>query len=330
MSSAPTIPRIVITPGEPAGIGPNIVIDIAQQEWPAELVIVGDPELIRERASLLKKSIVLHEVDLTKPPTATSAGEIKFLPVKLVSACVPGQLDIKNSPYVLRCLEIATDLCLQNKANALVTGPVHKSIMNDANINFSGHTEFLAERTGAKKTIMLFVVDELKVALMTTHIPLALVSSAITKEKIIETVMLLHKELMQKFHISDPKILVCGLNPHAGENGYLGREEIDIITPALFQLRTDNINVIGPLPADTVFTEKLLKLGDVVLAMYHDQALPVVKYIGFSDAVNMTLGLPFVRTSVDHGTAIDLAGGDEADAGSLRSAVLLAIELAGN
>jgi 4-hydroxythreonine-4-phosphate dehydrogenase len=322
-----SVPRILITPGEPAGIGPDIVVQLAQQEWDAELVVVADPTVLQARAKQLSLSLELLPAEITSPVTKHQAGTLKIIPVATSAPVTPGVLDSKNARYVLECLEIATDLCLQNKASALVTGPVQKSIINAANIPFSGHTEFLAERCQSKDAIMLFVVDDLKVALATTHLPLAKVSAAITKEKLISLIQQLHDELQNKFGIADPRILVCGLNPHAGEEGLLGSEEIEVITPALEQLRADHINVIGPLPADTIFTAKHRENADVILAMYHDQALPVVKYLGFDRAVNVTLGLRIIRTSVDHGTALDVAGSGNADAGSLAAAVRLAIQL---
>jgi 4-hydroxythreonine-4-phosphate dehydrogenase len=312
------VPRILITPGEPAGIGPEITAKIAQLSWNAELICVCDPELLLP--------LPVQIIDLKNPAEIHQPGILKCIPVKLSSPCIPGKLNLDNANYVLECLKIATAICIQTGA-ALVTGPVNKSIINDAGIAFTGHTEFLAQQCQVKNPIMLFVADQLRVALATTHLPLAEVSKNITQEKLISTLRLLHQELQKKFRITHPKILICGLNPHAGEMGHLGREEIDTIEPALKQLRAENIDVIGPLAADTIFTEKYLKMADAVLAMYHDQALPVVKYLSFGHAVNVTLGLPIVRTSVDHGTALDIAGTKSADAGSLVSAIQLAIEL---
>ncbi len=320
-------PRIVISPGEPAGIGPDITIKIAQQAWPAELIAVCDPELLRARAQTLGLPLKIIPGDFKKTASAHVPGTIKIIPVSLNAPCEIGKLNRTNSSYVIQCLEIATEHCLQQDTQALVTGPIHKGIINDAGISFSGHTEFLAQYCHASNVLMLFVTKNLKVALATTHIPLAAVSRSITTKNLITTLQLLHQELQSRFKITAPKILVCGLNPHAGESGYLGREEIEIIEPALKQLRTKNIHVIGPLPADTLFTEKYLKTADAVLAMYHDQALPVVKYMSFGHAVNVTLGLPIIRTSVDHGTALDIAGTDKVDAGSMEAAVRLAIEL---
>jgi 4-hydroxythreonine-4-phosphate dehydrogenase len=258
---------------------------------------------------------------------AHTSGTLKIIPVKLPVAAIPGQLNSANAGFVMDCLTLATDLCLENNAQALVTGPVQKSVINEAGIAFTGHTEFLAARCQASQVIMLFVVDSLKVALLTTHIPLSQVAKAITQNKIIAAVQLLNNELKNRFGIKNPAILVSGLNPHAGESGHLGHEEIDIIEPALDLLRKENIHVIGPLPADTLFTQKYLNTADAVLAMYHDQALPVVKNIGFDRAVNVTLGLPIIRTSVDHGTALDIAGSKNANAGSMQEAVKLAIKL---
>lgn len=319
--------RILITPGEPAGIGPDIVLQIAQQHWPAELIAVCDPDLLITRAKHLSLPIQLMEADLTNPAESHRSGILKILPLQMSVPCKIGELNPNNAPYVIHCLELATDLCLQHKANALVTGPVQKSVINEAGIPFTGHTEFLAERCHAPQVLMLFVVNALKVALVTTHIPLAQVSKAITTERLLNVSRLLSSELQNQFNIKQPKILVCGLNPHAGEMGHIGDEELRVIEPALNLLRNEKINMLGPLPADTIFTKKYLKTADAVLAMYHDQALPIVKYIGFSHAVNVTLGLPIIRTSVDHGTALDMAGTKQADSGSLCAAIKLAIEL---
>jgi len=321
------IPRILITPGEPAGIGPDILLQAIQQPWAAELVAVCDPELLSMRAKKLNLPLSLIPFDAAATPKVSPLSTVKILSVPLNAPVQVGKLAHENASYVLRCLEIATDYCLQNKTAALVTGPVHKGIMNDANFDFSGHTEFLAQRCKSSQSVMLFVTPEIKVALLTTHLPLSQVPTAVTAEKLQQVLRILHIELSKKFGLSDPKIIVCGLNPHAGEQGHLGREEIDIIEPALEQLRREKMQLIGPLPADTAFTKSQLQRADAILAMYHDQALPVVKYSGFEHAVNVTLGLPIIRTSVDHGTALDLAGTGQADAGSLKSAIALAIDL---
>jgi len=326
MSSIST-KRILVTPGEPAGIGPDIVIQIAQLPWPVELVAIADPDLLTQRAKQLGLPLRLITGDSGQGQESHQPGSLKIIPVKLNIPAEPGTLNAGNSEYVLRTLEIAADLCKKNMADAVVTGPVHKGIINQANIPFTGHTEFFAHFCQVQHTVMLFVVDQMKVALATTHIPLAKVPHAITKERLHLVLSILNSELQQKFHIKSPRMLVCGLNPHAGEGGYLGREEIDVIAPVLKELQEQNYIVDGPLPADTIFTPKNLEQADVVLAMYHDQALPVVKYAGFGHAVNVTLGLPFVRTSVDHGTAIGIAGTGAADAGSMKAAIELAIKI---
>lgn len=334
------ISRLLITPGEPAGIGPDITIQIAQQEWRAQLVVIADPTLLAERAKQLNLPLNLITFDINAPIAVQPKGSLYILPVALKDSVTPGILNVKNAAYVMETLTIAADLCMQKKAQAVVTGPVHKGVINQANISFSGHTEFFAERAKVKSTVMLFVVqsirgsfadeprnDEasLKVALVTTHLALSAVPTAITTEKLRDTITLLHQALKQQFQIEQPHIAVCGLNPHAGENGYLGREEIDVITPTLNELNQNGFQLVGPLSADTMFTPKQLKQVDAVVAMYHDQALPLVKYIGFGHAVNMTLGLPFIRTSVDHGTALDVAGTGQADAGSMMAALKLAL-----
>jgi 4-hydroxythreonine-4-phosphate dehydrogenase len=319
--------RLVITPGEPAGIGPDITIQMAQQPWDAELVVIADPDLLAKRAKCLDLPLQLQTSDPDLPPGSHTPGSLKIIPVRSSATAEPGSLNTKNADYVIRTLETAASLCMNKKADAIVTGPVHKGVINKAGIAFTGHTEFFAQYCGVQQTVMLFVVDGLKVALATTHIPLSSVSQAVTKELLDSVVRLLHDELKQKFRITAPHILICGLNPHAGEGGYLGREEIDTIAPAVRELCAEHYSLEGPLPADTIFTRKYLQRADAILAMYHDQALPLVKYIGFGHAVNVTLGLPFVRTSVDHGTAIDIAGTKHADAGSMIAAARLAISL---
>src|SRR5579872_4514760 len=322
-----TIQRIIITSGEPAGIGPDITVQIAQQSWDAELIVVADPELLTDRAKQLNLSLKLIPFDPHASLETHQPGSLKIIALPLNHPVKPGQLNVLNAEYVIRSLEIASDHCQQNITQALVTGPVHKGIINEAGVVFTGHTEFLAERSKVNQSIMLFVTPQTKVALATTHLALADVPRAITQNKLKTILRLLQLELCQKFRLTNPKILVCGLNPHAGEQGHLGREEIEIISPALQELRKEQINVIGPLPADTIFTDNRLRECDAVLAMYHDQALPVVKYMSFGHAVNVTLGLPYIRTSVDHGVALDVAGTMHADASSLAEAVKLAIKL---
>lgn len=320
--------RLLITPGEPAGIGPDITIQIAQQAWPAELIVIADPDLLLQRAKQLGLPLSLIPCDINAPAQNHQPSTLKILPVKLQGDVIAGVANHAHASYVIDTLSLATKLCLEKKAQAVVTGPVNKSIINQAGIPFTGHTEFFAHACHVKQTIMLFVVDQLKVALATTHLPLSDVPAAITKDSLLATLTLFHAELQQKFALASPRILVCGLNPHAGEGGYLGREDIDIIAPAINELRAQGKQVTGPLPADTIFTPHQLQQADAVLAMYHDQALPLVKYIGFGNAVNVTLGLPFVRTSVDHGTAFDIAGTGKAESSSLAAAITLAIQLA--
>ncbi|MDA8561524.1 4-hydroxythreonine-4-phosphate dehydrogenase PdxA [Gammaproteobacteria bacterium] len=322
--------RIIITPGEPAGIGPDIIIQLSKSSFSAEIVIISDPDLIIERAKNLNIPLELQNVSLDQKPTITPPGTLKIIPLKLKTKCEPGKLNKLNSDFVLESLYLACDICLNKKADALTTGPVQKSIINEAGYDFSGHTEFLAKKCNVSDVIMLFIIDNIRVALLTTHMPLMNVARSITKEKIIKTINLLNKELKNLFNIENPQISVTGLNPHAGENGHLGTEEIKIIQPALKILQSNKINVKGPIPADTLFTPNNLKNADAVLAMYHDQALPVVKYLGFNKAVNMTLGLPIIRTSVDHGTALDIAGTTKANSSSLKEAVSLAIKIAQN
>lgn len=321
------LPIIAITPGEPAGIGPDILIDLARQAIPARLVCVADPDLMRSRARALNCNIHIHEISNTRDIPEQKGGELQVLPVKLKTLAKPGILNTENAAYVLSCLETAVNLIQQQQAHALVTGPVHKGIINDAGIQFTGHTEYLAELTKATPVMML-TADTLRVALATTHLPLQQISKAITRDSLDRVIRILHHDLIAHFGIHKPRILVCGLNPHAGEGGHLGHEEIDVIEPVLQQLRAEGMDLKGPLPADTLFTPKYLQHADAVLAMYHDQGLPVLKYAGFGHAINITLGLPVIRTSVDHGTALELAGTGKANCSSLQSAVALAIELA--
>jgi 4-hydroxythreonine-4-phosphate dehydrogenase len=318
--------RLALTPGEPAGIGPDLVIALAQTKQQHEIVAIADPDLLLDRAKKLNLSLRLREVDFSQS-RASVAGELVIHPVKLAAPVECGKLNVANAHYILNTLDAAITGCVQKKYDALVTGPVHKSVINDAGIHFSGHTEYLAEKTHTEKVVMMLATDGLRVALATTHLPLKDVSAAITKTELEQVIRILHKDLQQQFGIVQPRILVCGLNPHAGEGGHLGREEIDVIEPVLEKLRQTGINLIGPLPADTLFTAKYLDHADAVLAMYHDQGLPVLKYKGFGNAVNITLGLPIIRTSVDHGTALDLAGTGKADMGSLRTAIHYALSM---
>jgi 4-hydroxythreonine-4-phosphate dehydrogenase len=320
---------IAITPGEPAGIGPDLCIELAQRP-PAntQCVVVADPNLLQERAALLSKPLTLTEFDPKAAAQANAPGELFITPVTLTAKAIAGELSAANGGYVLETLRTASDLVLNKTLDALVTGPVHKGIINDAGISFTGHTEFLAQHCGVKLTVMMLATEGLRVALVTTHMPLSMVPGAITKTLLHDILTILHKDLIGKFGIKNPTILVCGLNPHAGEGGHLGREEIEIIEPVLQKMQIQGLNLIGPLPADTLFTAKHLDQADAVLAMYHDQGLPVLKFKGFGDSCNITLGLPMIRTSVDHGTAIDLAGKGLANTGSLFNAINTAVSMA--
>ncbi|HDL8284330.1 TPA: 4-hydroxythreonine-4-phosphate dehydrogenase PdxA [Yersinia enterocolitica] len=322
--------RIVITPGEPAGVGPDLVIALAQQDWPVELVVCADPALLLTRASQLNLPLQLREYQQDKPALAQLAGTLTILPVKIAAEVIPGQLNVKNSHYVVETLAKACDGAISGEFAALVTGPVQKSIINDAGIPFIGHTEFFADRSHCSRVVMMLATEELRVALATTHLPLLAVPGAITQASLHEVISILDNDLKTKFGISQPQIYVCGLNPHAGEGGHMGHEEIETIIPTLATLRQQGINLIGPLPADTLFQPKYLQHADAVLAMYHDQGLPVLKYQGFGRAVNITLGLPFIRTSVDHGTALELAATGTADVGSFITALNLAIKMINN
>ncbi|ORT48218.1 4-hydroxythreonine-4-phosphate dehydrogenase [Vibrio sp. qd031] len=322
--------RIVITPGEPAGIGPDLVLSLSHQSWPHQIVVCADRELLKQRADLLGIEVTLKEYDATAPKAPAQAGELTVDHIEMSSPCVAGSLDEANGHYVLKTLERAAMGNLSGEFDALVTGPVHKGVINRAGVAFSGHTEFFAEKSQTPLVVMMLATEGLRVALVTTHIPLAYVSKAVTSERLTSIVEILHADLVSKFAIERPKIYVCGLNPHAGEDGHLGREEIDVITPTLDRLRDQGMDIVGPLPADTIFNQKYLEDADAVLGMYHDQVLPVLKFKGFGESINITLGLPFIRTSVDHGTALDLAGTGLADTGSLRTALAHAIELVEN
>lgn len=319
--------KIAITPGEPAGIGPDLVIELAQQEWPAQLVIFADDTMMKERAAALNKPLTLtpYEAGETR---IQSRGELFIQAIPTAVPVEAGVLNSENGHYVVETLRQACQANIEGDFDAVVTGPVNKGIINKAGISFSGHTEFFAHQSNTIDVVMLLATDGLNVALATTHIPLEYVSRAITRERLHKVIHIIHTDLKLKFNITRPHIYVCGLNPHAGEDGHIGREEIETITPALEELRAEGIHLTGPLPADTIFQPKYLEDADVVLAMYHDQGLPVLKYKGFGASVNITLGLPFIRTSVDHGTALDLAGKGQADSGSFTKAMNKAIELA--
>lgn len=325
------IKRIAITPGEPAGIGQDLVLSIAQQAWPHQLVICGNKKALEQRAELLGLSISIKDYDSNVPAKTHQAGTLVVDNIELGTDVIAGELNEANGHYVLDTLRRAAQGNMDGEFDAVVTGPVHKGVINRAGVAFSGHTEFFAEQSNTQQVVMMLATEGLRVALVTTHIPLAYVARAITADRLKQVTRILHQDLMTKFGISNPSIFVCGLNPHAGEDGCLGREEIDIIAPALNELREEEgINLIGPLPADTLFQDKYLQEADAVLAMYHDQGLPVLKFKGFGKSVNITLGLPFIRTSVDHGTALELAGTGKADAGSFITALTHAIELVEN
>lgn len=323
------LPRLLITAGEPAGIGPDLCIMLAQEAWPVECVMVADQGLLQARAKALGLPVQIVEQALDAPPEPNLAGQLKLLPVALSATVTPGILDVANADYVLKTLRVAVDACLAGQANALVTAPLHKGVINEAGIPFTGHTEYLAELTDTVEPVMMLATPGLRVALASTHLPLREVSDYITSDRLERVIRVLHHDLRQRFSIADPRILVCGLNPHAGEGGHLGREEIEVIEPVLERLRAEGMQLLGPLPADTVFIPKYLDHADAVLAMYHDQGLPVLKHKGFGHAVNITLGLPLVRTSVDHGTALELAGSGKAESGSLRYAIEVACDMLG-
>ena len=318
---------IALTAGEPAGIGPDLCLQLATEPCAHQRVIIADPDLLAARASQLGLDIELLPYDAAQPARAQQAGQISVLPVPLTFSCQPGKLNPANALYVLETLRLGGQGCLDGEFAAVVTAPVHKGVINDAGVPFSGHTEFFADQTATGQVVMMLACPGLRVALATTHLPLREVADAITAESLEQVIRILHADLQGKFGIAAPRILVCGLNPHAGEGGHLGREEIDIIIPLLERLRGEGMSLEGPLPADTLFTAKHLDHADAVLAMYHDQGLPVLKHKGFGQAVNVTLGMPIIRTSVDHGTALDLAGTGRADVGSLRVALNTAISM---
>ncbi|MDK9716160.1 MAG: 4-hydroxythreonine-4-phosphate dehydrogenase PdxA [Sulfuritalea sp.] len=307
-----TLPVIAVTSGEPAGVGPDICLRLAQRKWPARLVVLGDRELLAARAAMLgldANAIEIHHVPLPKSALA-------------------GRLDPANARYVLDLLDVALAGCIRGEFAAMVTAPVQKSIINDAGIAFSGHTEYLADHTGTSRVVMMLAGAGLRVALATTHLALKDVPAAITKSELETTIRILHADMRNKFGIARPRILVAGLNPHAGEGGHMGREEIEVIGPVLDKLRAEGMDLVGPLPADTLFTRNVLAGSDAQLAMYHDQGLAVLKYAAFDEGINVTLGLPIIRTSVDHGTALDLAGTGKASPTSLFAAVDAAIDMA--
>nr|WP_232924384.1 4-hydroxythreonine-4-phosphate dehydrogenase PdxA [Pseudomonas cichorii] len=318
-----------MTPGEPAGIGPDLCLLLATQPQPHPLIAITNRDLLLERATQLGVTVNLIAVTPDAfPEQPAPAGSLYVWDTPLQARVVTGTLDTANAAFVLQTLTRAAQGCVDGLFAGMITAPVHKGVINEGGIAFSGHTEFLAELTHTEQVVMMLATGDLRVALVTTHLPLRDIADAITPERLERVTRILHADLVNKFGIARPRILVCGLNPHAGEGGHLGREEIDIIEPTLERLRSEGIDLRGPLPADTLFTPKYLEHCDAVLAMYHDQGLPVLKYKGFGAAVNITLGLPIIRTSVDHGTALDLAGSGKIDTGSLQVALQTAYQMA--
>ncbi|MCM2681294.1 4-hydroxythreonine-4-phosphate dehydrogenase PdxA [Echinimonas agarilytica] len=320
--------RIAITPGEPAGIGPDLVIKLAQRDWPVQLVVCANVDLLQQRAEILGLPLSIVHYDSSMPVSASKAGTMVVANHAMSAQAVCGQLNPDNGNYVLDTLLTAINGNMSGEFCAVVTGPVHKGVINDAGVSFSGHTEFFAQHANTPDVVMMLATEGLRVALVTTHIPLAYVSKAITPLRVENMIRILHHDLKDKFAIDDPTIYVCGLNPHAGEDGHLGTEEITTINPVLEQLRAEGMTLEGCLPADTLFQPKYLEKADAVLAMYHDQGLPVLKAKGFGASMNITLGLPFIRTSVDHGTALELAGTGQAEVGSFVVALSEAIAMA--
>lgn len=316
---------IAVTSGEPAGIGPDICLALATRAFPRKLVVLADRNLLESRARELGLAVSIRDY---QPGEAVQAGTLDVIHVPLLARCATGKLDPANARYVLALIDRAMAGCRSGEFAAMVTAPVHKGVINDAGIAFTGHTEYLDEKSGANGVVMMLAGGGLRVALATTHVPLSEVSRVLTREGLEKTLRIVFASLQQRFGIAAPRVLVAGLNPHSGEGGHLGREEIEVIEPVMARLRGEGLNLEGPIPADTLFVPVRLEGADCVLAMYHDQGLPVLKYASFGGGVNITLGLPFVRTSVDHGTALDLAGKGGADPGSLYAAVDMAVGLA--
>ncbi len=321
------IPRVLLTLGEPAGIGPDLALTLAQRPFPAQIIVVGSPDLLKQRAKILGLECKLRDFDPSKPALANGRGCLAIYPVPLKAPCIPGQLSVENSEYVLTTLRQAYHLCAQKHADAWVTGPVHKAIIQQSGTPFSGHTGFLADLAGVKEVLMAFYTSSLIVGLVTTHCPLQEVSKQLTPMRLTRSIQLLHQGLQDLFQKTHPHIGICGLNPHAGESGLLGHEEETLIIPVLEKLRNEGLHLEGPMPADTAFTEKIRNRLDAILAMYHDQGLAPIKALYFGETVNITFGLPFLRTSVDHGTALDLAGTGKADPTSLSNAIALTARL---
>jgi 4-hydroxythreonine-4-phosphate dehydrogenase len=325
VNKASDLPIVALTAGEPAGIGPDLCIALSSHPaLPCRITVLGDIGVLRDRAAKLGLGVDFISGGII-PPHQPGWLHVRHIPVG--AQVSPGVLDARNSPHVLALLDAAIAGCMSGAYHAVVTAPAHKGIINDAGFAFTGHTEYLADHSGTRKVVMMLAGGGLRVALATTHLPLREVADAITPELLDAVIRILHADLQAKFGIAQPRILVAGLNPHAGESGHLGREEIEIIEPALDRLRTEGLNLVGPLPADTLFSRIRQDRCDAVLAMYHDQGLPVLKYASFGAGVNITLGLPFIRTSVDHGTALDLAGTGRAEVGSLMTAIEVALDM---
>lgn len=321
------VPRIILTTGEPAGIGPDLVVAISRFSFDAELVCIADPKLLKHRAELLSQPLELIEYTTGNTPVIHQPGSFLYRKNSLQNDVVPGRPDSGNVRYVLESIDLATDACLSGTADAMVTLPVNKAVINDAGYSFTGHTEYIAQLCKVSLPVMMLMNDTLRIALVTTHLPLSQVSSEITSERLEETLQAILRDVPAKLGISNPAILVCGLNPHAGESGHLGTEELDIIIPVIEKFKSSGVNISGPVPADTAFTGFSLEGIDIVVAMYHDQGLPVLKSQGFGDIVNVTLGLPIIRVSVDHGTALDLAGTGKASPDSLKTSIETAIHM---
>jgi 4-hydroxythreonine-4-phosphate dehydrogenase len=323
------IPRIVVTSGEPAGIGPDACVALAQSDWAADIVVAADAGLLAATADALRLPLAIEPYDSSRQAASHRAGTLNVMHISTARPVIAGHTDPRNAAYVIHMLDRACDGCTNGEFAAMVTAPVQKSTLMDAGYAFTGHTEYLAHRTRAAMPVMLLISDQLRVALVTTHLALADVPRAITRERLRTTLRIVNMDLGRHFSLGKPRIAVLGLNPHAGESGHLGREEIDVIQPVIQELQAEGLDLQGPVPADTAFTPRFLKTADVIVAMYHDQGLPVIKHAGFGNAVNVTLGLPILRTSVDHGTALSLARTGKADTGSLRAALALAIDLSG-
>jgi len=324
MNDVSTLPVLAVTSGEPSGVGPELCARLPERKWPVHLVVIGDAELIEERLERAGRALVVRP---WQPGMKPEAGIFDVLHCPLACPALVGRPNPKNAAYVLSTLDHALEGCMRGVFDGMVTAPVHKGVICDSGVSFSGHTEYLAAKTQTSQVVMMLVGGGMRVALATTHLPLADVPKALTQDRLTRTLEILHQGLVASFGLPRPRILIAGFNPHAGEGGHLGREEIDIIIPVLERLRAKGMNLIGPVPADTLFTPHTLREADAVLAMYHDQGLPVLKHASFGSGVNVTLGLPIIRTSVDHGTAFDLAGSGRADPGSLFAAVDLAVDM---